>query len=340
MGKKMGKKMGKMGGGRMGRGMSKGMSRGMSKPMSRPMARRSMSSSRPMGKSMSRPKAMGRSMGRSMGGGGMGRAMAKRRAARAYARMGANARKIRRKTGVNKSRARKFAMSLGKGSYMGKKVKDKQPGVGHFKMVNRKDPLQKQDKKTIKKWEKGQGRKGGGTKVIGGSKNRGSKGKGKGAGGGGGGAGADWRQALANAMGNNNFEFSPLDLSGFMEGGMPQFGGEYGFGDMANFDAFGIPYINPDEASFYDEYAMEEGMYPEEFWMDEAMPMMEEMLAEFEVPAPTGQYGGGDVGGSATGVVLGGRRRPNSFGTWALNRQAGELALQPRFNLTQLGINA
>ena len=76
-----------------------------------------------------------------------------RNVARAYARRGASAKKIVKKVGTTRKMARKLDKKFDKGDYKKtKKIKDKQPGVGHFKMIKKKDPDRKKDKRAIKKF--------------------------------------------------------------------------------------------------------------------------------------------------------------------------------------------
>jgi len=77
-----------------------------------------------------------------------------RRVGKALARRGATAKRIQKVTGVSQKKAKKFDKKFDKGDYKKtKKVKDKSPGVGHFRMVKKKDPRRKQDKKLISKFK-------------------------------------------------------------------------------------------------------------------------------------------------------------------------------------------
>ena len=70
----------------------------------------------------------------------------------------------------------------------------------------------------------------------------------------------------------------------------------------------------------------------EDWWWDEMMIPEEEIM---EMPDPTTSVGA-DAGLSATGVVLGGRRRPSTYGAYQFNR---EYEPQRNLNLSNLGIN-
>jgi len=78
-----------------------------------------------------------------------------KRVGKALARRGATAKRIQKVTGVSQKKAKKFDKKFDKGDYKKtKKIKNKRPGVGYFKMVKKKDPRRKQDKKLISKFKK------------------------------------------------------------------------------------------------------------------------------------------------------------------------------------------
>ena len=316
MGKKKG--MGKMG---MGMGMSMGMGMGMSSMGMSPAPAMSMMSMSPsmgpsmspgMSPSMSPSMSMGMSSSMSMGmastmGGGKKMVMAKRTAAKAYARMGASADKIQMKTGVNTMMASKYASKFGKGDYMDKKVKDKQPGVGHFKIQERKDPQRGKDRKAIDRLKKLQSGMGMGmmaiAETIGGNMGMGS-GMGMGMA-----VGNEYRQKLKDG----------------------DFGG--GTGQDFSYDDIEVPVLTmPEFGTEFPELLPEEEIWEDE-WFDEMMiPWEEEAM---EMPDPTTSVGA-DAGLSATGVVLGGRRRARTGGTYQFNR---DYVPQRDLNLSNLGIN-
>jgi hypothetical protein len=77
-----------------------------------------------------------------------------KRVGKALARRGASAKRIQKVTGVSEKKAEKFDKKFDKGDYKKtKKIKNKRPGVGHFKMVKKKDPQRKKDKKLISKFK-------------------------------------------------------------------------------------------------------------------------------------------------------------------------------------------
>jgi len=316
MGKKKG--MGKMG---MGMGMSMGMGMGMSSMGMSPAPAMSMMSMSPsmgpsmspgMSPSMSPSMSMGMSSSMSMGmastmGGGKKMVMAKRTAAKAYARMGASADKIQMKTGVNTMMASKYASKFGKGDYMDKKVKDKQPGVGHFKIQERKDPQRGKDRKAIDRLKKLQSGMGMGmmsiAETIGGNMGMGS-GMGMGMA-----VGNEYRQKLKDG----------------------DFGG--GTGQDFSYDDIEVPVLTmPEFGTEFPELLPEEEIWDDEIWWDDMMMPMEEA---YEMPDPTTSVGS-DAGLSATGVVLGGRRRARTAGTYQFNR---DYVPQRDLNLSNLGIN-
>lgn len=77
-----------------------------------------------------------------------------RAVAKAYARRGASAKKIVKKVGTTRKMAKKLDEKFDKGDYKKtKKIKNKRPGVGHFKMIKKKDPDRKKDKRAIKSFK-------------------------------------------------------------------------------------------------------------------------------------------------------------------------------------------
>jgi len=77
-----------------------------------------------------------------------------KRVGKALARRGATAKRIQKVTGVSQKKAEKFDKKFDKGDYKKtKKVKNKRPGVGQFRMVKKKDPQRKKDEKLISKFK-------------------------------------------------------------------------------------------------------------------------------------------------------------------------------------------
>ena len=227
--------------------------------------------------------------------------MARREAARAYARMGAGAKKIQMKTGVNAKRAKMAAMNFGKGDYMDKRVKDKQPGVGQFKIQRRKDPQRKTDRKAIDRLKDLRMGMGMDSRTIGGMMGMGMN-------------------RMGMGMGMQTYQ-QKVKEGDFDEGT----GQDFGY-DEIEVPVEAIPEFNNELAEVPEE---------EENWEDWLDPLMIPWEEEVEMPDPTVSVGS-DAGISATGVVLGGRRRARTAGAFQFNR---DYVPQRNLNLASLGIN-